>query len=372
MKFYFFIVLYLFLLTGCNSTVSNLQSQILKLTAGTFESSISSVLPSAVVIETDKGNGSGVLLSSDGLIVTNYHVVENSENIVVKIYSGARFSNVDILQIDIVNDLALIKVKAKDLDFIKIQNLSLPSIGETSFTVGAPKGLEQTISKGIISGIRELNNKTLIQTDAAISEGNSGGGLFDENANLIGILVSFYDGQNLNFAVPIKYVSKLLFANKYKSTEKNINKISSLKMNVDNNVINNIKPSDEILKNYLSNFRDLNDFSFEQNLSKSVFIATFESDTTIIFKIFDNVLLMSTPLLNGVDFSSSDFKKINDLSISYNYCYLSFQEGNLSLYAEIPIRSISFEAFSIVIDNMMEAKSKFIKDDLYLNKSIDI
>jgi S1-C subfamily serine protease len=84
-------------------------------------------------------------------------------------------------------------------------------VGERVYAIGAPEGLELTISEGLVSGLREYENVRVIQTSAAISHGSSGGGLFDVNGRLIGITTfSLKEGQNLNFALPGEWIQALL------------------------------------------------------------------------------------------------------------------------------------------------------------------
>ncbi len=173
---------------------------------------ISSARESIVVIETDTGQGSGVLLESSGVIVTNLHVIEAASDIAVRIHTNERYDDVGVIDVDEVKDLALLKIKGFDLPTARLGNSNGVKSGQNVFAIGAPRGLEQTVSRGIVSAVRVMDGGfKSIQTDAAISPGSSGGGLFDESSQLIAILAAYkVDGQNLNFAIPVNYVRGMM------------------------------------------------------------------------------------------------------------------------------------------------------------------
>jgi len=225
---------------------------------GTFEDKILS------------GFGSGVIINEKGYIVTNYHVISKSDAIVVKDKNGELFTDVKILDVDKRRDLAILKIKGFDLKSCEIGNSNEIEIGMKVIAIGNPKGLENTVSEGIVSAKREMKGYWLIQTSAPISSGSSGGGLFNNDGKLIGITTStLVDGQNLNFAVPINYVratlEEILIAPEkyfYKS-EKNIENESllfSATYENDTYVSDETKKTSEaIIKQYneLLNIRDL-------------------------------------------------------------------------------------------------------------------
>ncbi|MBL0312733.1 MAG: trypsin-like peptidase domain-containing protein [Holophagaceae bacterium] len=156
----------------------------------------------------DSKLGTGVVIKKN-VIVSNKHIIENCDLIWISV--GNKQWNIDIndILIDPERDLALLTVEDLDLPSIKL-NQDLPVIGQKIYAIGNPKGLETTISDGIVSGLRGGKNKDLIQITSPISPGSSGGGLFDEQARLIGI-TTFYlqEGQNLNFSLPTKWVKDI-------------------------------------------------------------------------------------------------------------------------------------------------------------------
>jgi len=166
--------------------------------------------------------GSGVVVSSDGLIVTNKHVVSN-EDIAYEItfQNGDKYPVQKIVR-DKVYDLALIKIEAKDLKTVKYGNTENIKLGQKVIAVGNALGFSNTVSLGIVSGLKreiEIEGKrlkNLIQTDAAINEGNSGGALFNSIGSLIGINTAKSPlADNIGFAIPVEYVQDLV--NRYKS-----------------------------------------------------------------------------------------------------------------------------------------------------------
>ena len=165
---------------------------------------------------TSRAAGSGVIISADGYIITNNHVVENAESITVNTYDGTEYEAV-VVGTDSKSDIAVIKVDADNLTPAVIGDSSLIKAGDTAIVVGNPLGtLGGSVTHGIISAAsRELvisnESMELIQTDATINSGNSGGGLFDGNGHLIGIVNAKDSGtttsgsliEGIGFAIPI-------------------------------------------------------------------------------------------------------------------------------------------------------------------------
>ena len=158
----------------------------------------------------DIGQGSGVILSSDGLIVTNAHVIEDANFARVVLNNNFTLFVDGIAAIDEDNDLALLKVNANGLSEATLAGEDLPNIGAKVYAIGNPKGLTNTFSEGIVSAIRgDMGSR--IQTTAPISPGSSGGPLLGSDGKVIGVTTSFLKGgQNLNFAVSVNLVRQLL------------------------------------------------------------------------------------------------------------------------------------------------------------------
>lgn len=165
---------------------------------------------------TAEAAGSGVIISSDGYIITNNHVIEDATSIKVTTYDGTEYT-ATLVGTDSKSDIAVIKIDASDLTAATIGDSSKIAVGDTAVVIGNPLGtLGGTVTDGIISATsRELvlNNESmeLIQTNATINSGNSGGGMFDGNGNLIGIVNAKDSGttssgttiEGIGFAIPI-------------------------------------------------------------------------------------------------------------------------------------------------------------------------
>ena len=168
--------------------------------------------PTVVTITTEDGFGSGVIVEATGLIVTNLHVIQGSLSVEVKLSSGDVYDDVTVSAVDQRRDLALIRIRGFGLPSASFGDSELVRPGDSVILIGAPEGLEQTVSNGIVSALRDSGDGyRFIQTTAPASPGSSGGGMFNESGELIGIVTSqFTAGQNLNFAVPVNYARGLL------------------------------------------------------------------------------------------------------------------------------------------------------------------
>ena len=169
-------------------------------------------------VQTPKrvGAGSGVIISADGYIVTNNHVVDGADELMVTLNDNKEYS-ARIIGADATTDLALIKIDAKNLPAIQIANSDDVKVGEWVLAVGNPLGLNNTVTAGIVSAkARSMGQgvSSMIQTDAAINQGNSGGALVNTNGALIGINAMIYSqtGSNIGygFAIPTTIMNKVV------------------------------------------------------------------------------------------------------------------------------------------------------------------
>ncbi|MEW6208741.1 MAG: S1C family serine protease [Acidobacteriota bacterium] len=170
-------------------------------------------LPAVVVVEGRYANGStgggaGFLISSDGKIATSLHVIRNMTAGVVRTHGGDAYDSFTVLAFDERRDFAIIKISGFGLPFLELGNSDEVSAGESVILIGNPKGLEGTVTTGVISALRSLpQGYKLIQTDAAANPGNSGGPLLNSKGHVVGVLRSgLKDSEGLNFAVPINYI----------------------------------------------------------------------------------------------------------------------------------------------------------------------
>jgi serine protease Do len=157
-----------------------------------------------------RGMGSGFIISADGYVVTNYHVVANAEHITVKLNDRREFP-AKLIGSDRQSDVALLKIEAQNLRAVRIGNSDALKVGQWVFAIGAPFGLERTATQGIVSALgRSLPNDSyvpFIQTDVAVNPGNSGGPLFDTSGNVVGINSQIFSRSGgymgLSFAIPV-------------------------------------------------------------------------------------------------------------------------------------------------------------------------
>ena len=158
------------------------------------------------------GLGSGFVVTPDGLIVTNHHVVADAYFAEVQFPNGSRYLVEGIIGLDLDADLALLKIDATKLPILEMADEALPPIGTQVFAIGNPQGLTNTLSEGLVSGHRTTESGlSQIQTTAAISPGSSGGPLLNSAAQVVGITAQYMEeSQSLNFVVPVEYVSRLL------------------------------------------------------------------------------------------------------------------------------------------------------------------
>lgn len=187
------------------------------------ENSVVAIVTESVSTDTwlgqyvTQGAGSGVIISKDGYIVTNNHVIDGASSIKVTLNNGKEY-NAELVATDEQTDVAVIKIKKDNLTPVTFGDSTKLSIGDLAIAIGNPLGkLAGSATEGIISGLEReitLDGKTmnLIQTSASINPGNSGGGLFDQNGNLVGIVVAKSAGsevEGLGFAIPSKTVQEI-------------------------------------------------------------------------------------------------------------------------------------------------------------------
>ncbi|MBK9332770.1 MAG: serine protease [Ignavibacteria bacterium] len=157
------------------------------------------------------GSGSGFIADDDGLIVTNFHVIEDAYYAKIFYYDGTE-SNVNMLYAyDEEWDLAALKTTPSFVKYVTIENYDKVEIGSVCFAIGSPRGIANTISDGIVSNKLTYKSGYIYQITSPISPGSSGGALFNEYGKLIGVTTSYRpDGQNLNYAIPSEYVADLI------------------------------------------------------------------------------------------------------------------------------------------------------------------
>ncbi len=162
--------------------------------------------------------GSGVILSGDGLILTNYHVIANTREILITLMDG-RSAKAQRVGVDPETDLALLKINLKNLPAIRLSNSDQLEVGDVVLAIGNPYGVGQTVTQGIISatgrnrvGLNTYEN--FIQTDAAINPGNSGGALINAYGELVAINSAIYSQsgayQGISFSIPVNLAVEVM------------------------------------------------------------------------------------------------------------------------------------------------------------------
>ncbi|PSR16840.1 serine protease [filamentous cyanobacterium CCP3] len=179
--------------------------------------------PSQLPDRLEQGTGSGFILSNDGRIITNAHVVEGAKTVQVTLRDGRDFEG-QVVGTDSVTDVAVIKIEAADLPSVQLGSTQDLAPGQWAIAIGNPLGLDNTVTAGIISALGRSSNQVgipdkrvqFIQTDAAINPGNSGGPLLNDRGEVIGMNTAIRaNAQGLGFAIPIetaKRIADQLFA----------------------------------------------------------------------------------------------------------------------------------------------------------------
>jgi len=156
--------------------------------------------------------GSGVIVSKDGVILSALHVVQGGDSAVVRLKSGDVYDKVSVIAFDVRKDLVVLKIPGFDLPVLPLGNSNDTKEGDPVAMISNPKGLQGSITQGIVSAIRDMGEGyKVIQTTAAASPGSSGGAIFNANGELIAILsFKIVGGENLNFGIPVNYARGLL------------------------------------------------------------------------------------------------------------------------------------------------------------------
>lgn len=160
-------------------------------------------LRAVVVVRRGDQEGTGFLISANGLILTNFHVVEAPGNIVVETSEGEQFL-ASLVGQSPEKDLALLQIPSTTQSYLQLASTEEAQIGDDVYTLGTPRGLQGTVTKGIISAKRRLTGVRLVQIDAPINPGNSGGPLLRSDGRVIGInTLKLRESEGLNFAISI-------------------------------------------------------------------------------------------------------------------------------------------------------------------------
>lgn len=170
-----------------------------------------------VIVEAldDRGSvisqGSGFIVTPGGAIVSNLHVVQGAAMLRVKLPSGDVYKTSDLVDVDDTKDVAIIKIKGFKLPVVMLGDSDKAETGDAIVAISSPEGLVNSLTTGVISGVRRLDTHRVFQITAPISRGSSGGALFNSSGEVIGVVTYLLkSGQNINFAVPINYARGMI------------------------------------------------------------------------------------------------------------------------------------------------------------------
>lgn len=244
------------------STISSYSQNAIEIAKKTFPSTVSIVALDKFKQPISLGSG---FVVDNGKVITNVHVMKGAVyGEIIEDQTKKTHKIEGYLAIDKINDLILLSVPTLEVDKLALSEKT-PEIGEKIYAIGNPKGLSGTISEGIVSGIRKIENNDLIQITAPISPGSSGGPIINNNGEVIAVSVaSLTSGQNLNFAIPAKYVNNILSKNLNNITKLNIPTVNTTSPKTKStNIKEGVYVSDIVWIN-----RDRYNPTFEQYLSR--------------------------------------------------------------------------------------------------------
>jgi Do/DeqQ family serine protease len=182
-----------------------------------FRRFFGSQIPDRGEKQVQRGTGSGFIISNDGKIITNAHVVEGADKVTVTLKDGRTIDG-KVLGSDPLTDVAVVQVEASNLPTVKLGNSDSLQVGEWAIAIGNPLGLDNTVTTGIISAKERHSSQIgasdkrvdFLQTDAAINPGNSGGPLLNSRGEVIGVNTAIIqNAQGLGFAIPIKTAERI-------------------------------------------------------------------------------------------------------------------------------------------------------------------
>jgi hypothetical protein len=167
--------------------------------------------PAIVSIRTPLGLGTGFVVRADGWVVTNLHVIDGAAEARVTLSDKRSYPVLEVVNASAGHDLALLHIQAQGLPVLRLGKSEAVRAGDAVVAIGHPLGLEDTVSNGLVSAVREVGELTALQISAPIAPGSSGGPLFNDQGEVIGVATAILrGGQNLNLGMPVKYVQELM------------------------------------------------------------------------------------------------------------------------------------------------------------------
>lgn len=175
---------------------------------------ISTTSSSVVTIEHDEGHGSGFIISKDGYLLTNYHVVKGKDKVNVQLNQSITLG-ADVVRFDDKYDVALLKLQGKGFSPLYLGDSDSLTLGDEAYCIGTPAdiSLGQSVSKGIVSGKRKIEDRVYIQTDVSMNAGNSGGPLINDQGEVMGMVTMKLIGkgiEGIGFCIPSNIIKEVL------------------------------------------------------------------------------------------------------------------------------------------------------------------
>jgi serine protease Do len=169
-------------------------------------------MPAVVVIRSPQSLGTGFVVRKDGWIATNYHVIASAKELSITVPGRGDFLVRDVLVADPDHDLAIVRIDAEGLPTLPLGDFQAVRPGDALIAIGHPLGFEGTVSNGLVSAVRHINDSlTILQISAPIAPGSSGGPLIDAQGRVIGVATAMIrNGQNLNLGIPVTYLKEAL------------------------------------------------------------------------------------------------------------------------------------------------------------------
>ena len=313
------------------------------------------MLPAVVVIESSDSLGSGVIIDSKGVVVTNYHVVEGSSSISVVLANGDRFDDISVIDYDQAKDIVLLRIKGFDLPVAQLGNSNTVEVGDDVVVMGSPRGFEQSVTRGIVSAIRDSGDGyKLFQTDAAISPGSSGGGMFDAHGKLVGITVSYVENaQNINFVVPINYVRGIL------SLEPQYTLSEFLALQNDNSIASSYSSpasSDDSFNKFMEVFQKFADIELEYEPESGFWYVDNDGLTIAAFEL-NGVVYSVVYSVEQTEFSKEQLLEFLAMNYESNFGKIALDDDLLVVINEVPFSELTPENYLIILGSILELDS---------------
>lgn len=287
------------------------------------------------VYDRDKNllkTGSGFVMFNDETLVTNFHVIKDAHSVEAVDNTDASYSIDGAYAYDVAKDVAILHFSAPSgLPVLEMGDSDAVQVGDEVTAIGSPLGLKNTVSKGIISAVREEQDWYILQTTAPISPGSSGGALFNQKGEVIGTTYAgMASGENLNLAVPSKYINRV----------RNLNPFGKIKMNSKTGEITPAFYSFFQINNNLPLINEQNEEKIESLMDQ--YDQRFCSEKTVdtVKKVlkenfFTDISFSDVALVRNSNFDCILIIKCNGLVSPgqvADLLYSAFQKGNFSIY----------------------------------------